>query len=181
MIAQLQCIEGDCLKSIPATSKAFICPKCGGLLDVVYDFALGDPEELKRIFHQRRLSDDRLDMSGVWRYRELIPFCSDLSYVVTMQEGRTPVYDAPRCAEYTGLKKLWLKHQGLNPTGSFKDNGMTAGVTQAKQMNSRIVACASTGNTSEGCYFHTGPADRLRQTFTKLGLWSTDPADRRRF
>ena len=148
MIAQLRCIEPDCLNSIPTASKVFVCPRCGGLLDVVYDFQLGDPEELKQIFHQRRLSDDRLDLSGVWRYRELIPFCPDTSHVVTMQEGKTPVYDAPRCAEYTGLKKLWLKHQGLNPTGSFKDNGMTTGVTQARQMNSRIVACASTGNTS---------------------------------
>lgn len=115
---------------------------------MVYDFQITDPEALKREFRQRRLSDDPLDMSGVWRYRELLPFCTDLTKVVTMQEGKTPIFDAPRCAEYTGLKKLWLKHQGLNPTGSFKDNGMTAGVTQARLMNSRIVACASTGNTS---------------------------------
>jgi threonine synthase len=148
MIAQLRCIEPDCLNSIAAASKAYVCPRCGGLLDVVYDFRLGDPELLKSTFHKRRLSDDPLDMSGVWRYRELIPFCADLSNVVTMQEGKTPIYEAPRCAEYAGLKKLWLKHQGLNPTGSFKDNGMTTGVTQARQMKSRIVACASTGNTS---------------------------------
>ena len=115
---------------------------------MVYDFKIADPEALKREFRQRRLSDDPLDMSGVWRYRELLPFCTDLTKVVTMQEGKTPIFDAPRCAEYAGLKKLWLKHQGLNPTGSFKDNGMTAGVTQARLMNSRIVACASTGNTS---------------------------------
>jgi len=133
---------------MPASSKAYVCPRCGGLLDVVYDFQITDPEALKREFRQRRLSDDPLDMSGVWRYRELLPFCTDLTKVVTMQEGKTPIFDAPRCAEYTGLKKLWLKHQGLNPTGSFKDNGMTAGVTQARLMNSRIVACASTGNTS---------------------------------
>lgn len=148
MTAQLRCIEPDCLNSIPVASKIYVCPRCGGLLDVVYDFQLGDPELLKSTFHKRRLSDDRLDISGVWRYRELIPFCTDLTNVVTMQEGNTPIYEAPRCAEYAGLKKLWLKHQGLNPTGSFKDNGMTAGVTQARQMKSRIVACASTGNTS---------------------------------
>jgi threonine synthase len=118
------------------------------LLDVVYEFQVQDPEALKREFRQRRLSDDPLDLSGVWRYRELLPFCDDLSKVVTMQEGRTPIYAAPRCAEYTGLKTVWLKHQGLNPTGSFKDNGMTAGVTQARLMNSKVVACASTGNTS---------------------------------
>src|SRR5207247_4895308 len=72
------------------------------------------------------------------------PDLPDPAKVVSMQEGNTPIYEAPRCAEYAGLKRLYLKHQGLNPTGSFKDNGMTAGVTQARLMNSKIVACAST-------------------------------------
>jgi len=148
MNAYLQCIEESCQKKISVTSKAFVCPQCNGLLDITYDFQIEDPEALKRLFQQRRLSNDPLDLSGVWRYRELLPFCPDLSKVVTIQEGNTPIYEAPRCAEYTGLRKLYLKHQGLNPTGSFKDNGMTAGVTQARIMNSKIVACASTGNTS---------------------------------
>jgi threonine synthase len=148
MTAQLKCIEENCQKTLPASSKAYVCPHCGGLLDVVYEFQIQDPEALKREFRQRRLSDDSLDLSGVWRYRELLPFCDDLSKVITMQEGGTPIYAAPRCAEYSGLKRVWLKHQGLNPTGSFKDNGMTAGVTQARLMNSKVVACASTGNTS---------------------------------
>jgi threonine synthase len=148
MSAYLQCIEENCQKRISATTKAHVCPDCSGLLDVMYDFQITDPEKFKQTFQQRRLSNDPLDLSGVWRYRELLPFCSDPAKVVTMQEGNTPIYEAPHCAEYTGLKKLHLKHQGLNPTGSFKDNGMTAGVTQARLMNSRMVACASTGNTS---------------------------------
>ena len=148
MSAYQQCIETNCSKTIAGTSKAYVCPLCGGLLDVCYDFQISDPDKVKETFHQRRLSDETLDLSGVWRYRELLPFCSDLSKVVSMQEGNTPIYDAPRCAEYAGLKKLYLKHQGLNPTGSFKDNGMTAGVTQARLMNSKVVACASTGNTA---------------------------------
>ncbi len=148
MSAYLQCIETNCSKTFEKASKAYVCPQCGGLLDVCYDFQITDPDKVKEIFHQRRLSNGALDLSGVWRYRELLPFCSDLSKVVSMQEGNTPIYDAPRCAEYAGLKKLYLKHQGLNPTGSFKDNGMTAGVTQARLMNSKVVACASTGNTS---------------------------------
>ena len=115
---------------------------------MVYDFERCDPGALIEEFRQRRVSDHPLDLSGVWRFRELLPFCPDLSRVVTMQEGRTPIYEAPRCAEYAGLKRLWLKHQGLNPTGSFKDNGMTTGVTQARVMNSKVVACASTGNTA---------------------------------
>lgn len=148
MSAYLQCIEDQCQNVLPAGSKAYVCPKCGGLLDVKYDFQILDPEALKRTFFQRRLSNDPLDLSGVWRFRELIPFCDDLSQVVTMQEGNTPIYTAPRCAVYTGLKRLYLKHQGLNPTGSFKDNGMTSGITQARQTNSKVVTCASTGNTS---------------------------------
>ncbi|MFN8009200.1 MAG: threonine synthase, partial [Terriglobia bacterium] len=146
--AYLQCIEENCRHILPVGSKAYVCPKCKGLLDVNYEFHVPDPEDLKRSFLQRRLSNAPLDLSGVWRYRELIPFCDDLTHVVTMQEGNTPIYTAPRCAEYTGLKNLYLKHQGLNPTGSFKDNGMTTGITQARQVKSKVVACASTGNTS---------------------------------
>ena len=131
-----------------STSKAYVCPNCEGLLDVTYDFEIFDPEKIKQIFLKRRSSNSLLDLSGVWRYRELLPFCTDFSKVVSIQEGNTPIYNAPQCAEYVGLKKLNLKHQGLNPTGSFKDNGMTTGVTQANLLGSKIVACASTGNTS---------------------------------
>lgn len=159
MSAYLKCIEENCQKTLPARSKTYICPQCGGLLDVSYDFQLGDPEQIKQIFRQRRFSYDPLDLSGVWRFRELIPFCPDLSKVVSMQEGNTPIYDAPRCAAFTGLKKLYLKHQGLNPTGSFKDNGMTAGITQARLMNSQFVACASTGNTSASMAAYAARAD----------------------
>jgi len=129
-------------------SKRYLCPSCEGLLDVAYHFEISDPEKTKQIFHQRRSSNNLLDLSGVWRYRELLPFCTDFSKVVSIQEGNTPIYEAPRCAEYVGLKKLFLKHQGLNPTGSFKDNGMTTGVTQANLVGSKIVVCASTGNTA---------------------------------
>src|SRR3990172_12756103 len=105
MRAYLQCIEDNCRKVLPSSSKAYVCPKCGGLLDVNYDFQITDPDSLKLTFYQRRLSNDSLDLSGVWRYRELIHFCNDLSNVVTMQEGNTPIYTAPRCAQYTGLKR----------------------------------------------------------------------------
>ena len=87
------------------------------------------------------------DISGVWRYRELLPF-DDAAPFVTLFEGNTPLYDAPRCAEYCGLVGLRLKHQGCNPTGSFKDTGMTAAVTQAVVLGARTAVCASTGNTA---------------------------------
>jgi threonine synthase len=89
-----------------------------------------------------------LDQSGVWRYREFLPFLSDYSQVVTLREGNTPLLDAPRAARYGGLDGLAFKHQGFNPTGSFKDNGMTCGVAQALQLGLSRVACVSTGNTS---------------------------------
>ena len=88
-----------------------------------------------------------LDQSGVWRYRECLPFDA-LERAVTLREGNTPLLDAPRAAQYGGLDRLVFKHQGFNPTGSFKDNGMTAGVTQAMRLGMRRVACVSTGNTS---------------------------------
>ena len=92
-------------------------------------------------------SRDARDISGVWRYRELLPF-DDSAPFVTLFEGNTPLYDAQRCADYCGLVNLRLKHQGCNPTGSFKDTGMTAAVTQAVVLGARAAICASTGNTA---------------------------------
>ncbi len=95
----------------------------------------------------RAASHDPQDRSGVWRYRELLPFDHGAS-IVTLFEGNTPLYDAPRCAKYCGLSALRLKHQGCNPTASFKDTGMTVAVTQAALLGARTVVCASTGNTA---------------------------------
>ena len=106
------------------------------------------PGALKRLWRERRMSNDPLDQSGVWRYRELIPFLPDHSRVVTLREGCTPLLEAPRAARYGGLHRLVFKHQGFNPTGSFKDNGMTCGVAQALRLGMQRVACVSTGNTS---------------------------------
>jgi threonine synthase len=83
----------------------------------------------------------------VWRFREFLPF-HDAVEVVSLGEGNTQVYDATRCAEYCGLDQLKLKHQGNNPTGSFKDTGMTVAVTQARKLGMHRVVCASTGNTA---------------------------------
>ncbi len=90
---------------------------------------------------------DVRDRSGVWRFREFLPFADDVE-VVSLEEGNTPLYDAPRCADFCGVARLRLKHQGNNPTGSFKDTGMTVAVTQAKKLGVNEVVCASTGNTA---------------------------------
>src|SRR6202040_3651066 len=86
--------------------------------------------------------------SGVWRYREMLPFGAHVHLAVSLREGNTPLLDAPLAAQYGRLDRLVFKHQGFNPTGSFKDNGMTCGVTQAIRLGMERVACVSTGNTS---------------------------------
>ena len=147
--ARLRCIEADCRSEYPINRRMYACANCGGLLDVAYDFKLPlSAGELKSVFRERKTVGADLERSGVWRFRELLPFVSDLADVVTLAEGNTPLYDAPRSADYAGLDALRFKHQGMNPTGSFKDNGMTAGVTQAVALKATAVACASTGNTS---------------------------------
>lgn len=145
----LQCIEATCNEHYRVDERIYTCSVCGGLLDVAYDLNLGGtPDKLKLTFNERRAAVGDLDRSGVWRFRELLPFVDDLARVVTLAEGNTPIYQAPHSAKYAGLNQLRFKHQGMNPTGSFKDNGMTAGVTQAVALGATAVACASTGNTS---------------------------------
>src|SRR5437016_8319680 len=109
------------------------------------------------------MNNTPLDASGVWRYREMFPFLDDYAHVVTLREGNTPLLDAPLAAEYGGLGKLTFKHQGFNPTGSFKDNGMTCGTAQARRLGMRRVACVSTGNTSASmaAYAAAGGLDPL--------------------
>jgi threonine synthase len=118
------------------------------LLEAAFFDDLVDAAALKKTWRERRMNNTKLDQSGVWRYRELLPFDDALDCVVSLREGNTPLLDAPRAAEYGGLARLTFKHQGFNPTGSFKDNGMTCGVTQAKRLGMKRVACVSTGNTS---------------------------------
>ncbi|MGB9454430.1 MAG: threonine synthase [Bryobacteraceae bacterium] len=148
MPAELACFEERCRARFPITEIIYNCPRCGGLLEAVYTSPEGHPADWKRMWRERRTSNAPLDQSGVWRYRELIPFLDDYRQVVTLREGNTPLLDAPRAAQYGGLDRIMFKHQGFNPTGSFKDNGMTCGVAQAVRLGARRVACVSTGNTS---------------------------------
>jgi threonine synthase len=105
----------------------------------------------------------------VWRFRELLPFVGDLAQIVTLSEGNTPIYDAPRSARYAGLDSLRFKHQGMNPTGSFKDNGMTTGVSAARLGGARAVACASTGNTSASMAAYAARAEMRAFVFIPAG------------
>lgn len=165
----LQCINEACRAQFEIDEKIYTCPRCEDLLDVAYQWAAEDPKELKATFLARRASFAAIDRSGVWRFREMIPFVRDENHIVTIFEGNTPLYEAPRSAQYAGLKQLLLKHQGYNPTGSFKDNGMTTGVAQAKALGARAVACASTGNTSASMAAYAARAGMLAAVFIPSG------------
>lgn len=168
--AYLRCIESACVETFAIDTRINTCRQCAGLLDVQYDFNLsGTANEMKAIFKERRAAHSELERSGVWRFRELLPFVADLSRVVTLAEGNTPIYAAPRSAEYAGLDTLRFKHQGLNPTGSFKDNGMTTGVTQAAALGTAAVACASTGNTSASMAAYAARAGMRAFVFIPAG------------
>ncbi|HYK49752.1 MAG TPA: pyridoxal-phosphate dependent enzyme, partial [Terriglobales bacterium] len=152
-VSQLRCIGCGAVGENGA--KSVRCAQCGDLLEVVYpgwktDARAGglDAVALKKLWRQRRTSFDPLDESGVWRFREMLPALQDWSRVITLREGNTPVYELPSCGRAAGVEQLYAKHQGMNPTGSFKDTGMTAAASFARQGGFRWVACASTGNTS---------------------------------
>jgi len=137
-----------CGAEYPIDAVLYSCSKCGGLLDARIGKDGIDATTLKRTWRERRMSNAALDQSGVWRYRELLPFEDHTHLAVTLREGNTPLLSSAIAAEYGGLARLTFKHQGFNPTGSFKDNGMTCGATQAIRLGMKRVACVSTGNTS---------------------------------
>ena len=141
----LRCI--NCQSNFPTSQRIYTCSKCSSLLDVIYDVDGFQGGFLMRNWDARRASSKTVDQSGVWRFRELLPE-ADEAKIITMVEGNTPIWDAPRSATYARMKRLSFKHLGMNPTGSFKDLGMTTGITQAKRLRATGVACASTGNTS---------------------------------
>ena len=144
----LRCIGCAAALAPDAATAAFRCPRCGELLDVEYPAPLQDAAEIRSLWLGRRTSRDALDQSGVWRFREALPILNDFASVVTLKEGNTPLYSLPRCAAFAGIDALWGKHQGANPTGSFKDTGMTAALSVARERGFAWTACASTGNTS---------------------------------
>ncbi|MCX2727479.1 threonine synthase [Thermomicrobium sp. 4228-Ro] len=134
---------GRCGTAIAADRSPGRCG-CGGLYEVVYTRA---PAIDLRAFERRLGSWEALDRSGVWRYRELLPPLPS-ERIVTRPEGNTNLYSHPALSAWTGCTNLIVKHEGENPTGSFKDRGMTVAISHARAVGARAVACASTGNTS---------------------------------
>jgi threonine synthase len=152
-----RCIRAECLAEYGLDARLYVCSRCGGLLDIERR-ARVDSASLRELWLSRRASFDPRDRSGVWRFRDFLPFAEDVA-AVSLGEGNTPLYDAPRSADYCRLSQLRLKHQGCNPTGSFKDTGMTVAVTQAQRLGARLVVCASTGNTAASLAAYAARAD----------------------
>ncbi len=142
---RLRCIS--CSATPDSAGQDFRCTRCGDLLEFFYPEWTLDAAALKSLWLSRRASRKTLDQSGVWRFRELLPPIPE-EHAITLREGNTPLYDLPRCARIAGLDTLYAKHQGMNPTASFKDTGMTFAASAAHMGGFRWVACASTGNTS---------------------------------
>ncbi len=160
----LACV--DCGQRYAGLELRYRCA-CGGTLDVVHD--QGAARAVKPETFDRRLASRlAVDRSGVWRYRELVlPVRTD--EIVTRPEGNTNLYASPALAAYTGVEALQLKHEGENPTGSFKDRGMTVGVTVARRLGMERVACASTGNTSASMAAYAAVAGMTAFVFVPAG------------
>ncbi len=151
MTTRLRC--ESCATEFGELDSTTSCRKCGGLLSLKSDAPTESGAALRKTFDNRltpaphtRASD--AGRSGVWRFRELVlPTIADAD-IVTQWEGNTPLLRREAVGKWAGASELWLKHEGHNPTGSFKDRGMTVAVSNAKRIGGRAVSCASTGNTS---------------------------------
>src|SRR2546421_3995003 len=153
--AYQQCISPSCGATYPVDDIRVACGQCGSLLDIKYDWSR-QPIPKSMTFFEHRWStkgsgiEGQLDFSGVWRFREMLPFYRHEDQIVTIGEGRTVLQRADLLARELKMKPgtVLLQYEGLNPSGSFKDNGMAAAFTHAKMVGAKRVACASTGNTS---------------------------------
>jgi len=143
-----RCINRACGATYSLQERIYLCPRCGETLEIDCRLARPkNPDALRRSWAASANSKLPRDSSGVWRYHAMLPFEDDAP-LVTLFEGNTPLFHAPRSAKYCGLSDLRLKHQGYNPTGSFKDTGMATAMTQALISGARTAICASTGNTA---------------------------------
>ncbi|MHC4553641.1 MAG: threonine synthase, partial [Planctomycetota bacterium] len=148
--AYQKCINTECRAEFDCGDVYFKCPQCGDLLDVKYNWdKIELPKKLSDFANRWSTRNNRLDFSGVWRFRDLLNFCDD-QYKVSVGEGQTLLQQNCGLAQALGMNpnSLFLQYEGMNPSGSFKDNGMTAAFSHAKMVGATASACASTGNTS---------------------------------
>jgi len=159
-----RCINPACAATADLADTSFRCPKCGGLLDVAYDWnRLPLPKKLADFEAKWANRHQPLDFSGVWRFRQLFPFAPD-DRILTIGEGQTLCQRADAVAAFAGMKpgSLYLQYEGMNPSGSFKDNGMTAAFTHARTVGAHRAACASTGNTSASLAIYCAATSLMR-------------------
>ena len=149
------------------TSKTFYLCECRSLLEVKRDEKVSQMLSLDKI-DQRLRSRDAIDRSGVWRFREQVFHC-EAKDIVSHPEGGTNLYSHPNLSAFAGHEQLTFKHEGQNPTGSFKDRGMTVAVTMAKKLGMTTLACASTGNTSASLASYAGQAGLKAVVFIPKG------------
>ena len=131
-----QCLNPDCAATFSVDEAHFSCPRCSDLVDVIYEWdRLKVPKSLEEFAAKWATRQDPLSFSGVWRFRELLPFAPP-DQVVTIGEGQTLLQRADKVGRYVNLDQgcLWLQYEGMNPSGSFKDNGMTAAFTHARMV-----------------------------------------------
>ena len=150
MLAFQHCINPLCAASFDVGDVLTSCPDCGNLLDIDYEWdKIPVPKSLREFEARWGNRRNPLDFSGVWRFRDLLPFAPEKD-IVTIGEGQTILQQSSAVGKYVGMNDggLFLQYEGLNPSGSFKDNGMTAASTHARMVGAKMAACASTGNTS---------------------------------
>jgi len=152
MVSRLRC--GLCGREYPPGRR--VRCSCGGLLEVEHEFPGGVDASL---FDGRLSVLDPPYNSGVWRFKEVIHPGIDERFIVSRGEGNTNLYRHGRLSAYVGLERLWVKHEGENPTGSFKDRGMTVGISEARRLGVEAVICASTGNTSASLAAYAAQAE----------------------
>jgi len=168
-MAHLRCSAAGCDTTLDLHDRALVCPRCRDLLEVVVEPRLAANSVQKRTWLERRTSNDPANASGVWRFRELLPDGYEQSGVVTLAEGNTPLVRGQKTARWAGLQNLYFKHLGWNPTGSFKDLGMTVGITEAQFLRARVVACASTGNTAASLAAYAARAGIVGRVYLPAG------------
>lgn len=162
--AYQRCIHPSCGATAALDDTSFQCPKCGSLMDVAYDWdRVRPPRSLAEFEAKWSRRSEPLEFSGVWRFRELFPFARD-DQILTIGEGQTLTQRSDAVGKFVGLNpgRLHLQYEGMNPSGSFKDNGMTAAFAHARMVGARRAACASTGNTSASLAIYCAATDLMR-------------------
>lgn len=166
----LRCVH--CGKVQETADRMFRCTQCSELVEVVYPEWAGAPAgfalRLREIWQERRGSPLPENASGVWRFRELLPQV-ERGNIVTMGEGNTPLIQLKKAARSLKLPNLFAKHQGMNPTGSFKDTGISAAISMAKAEGFSWVCCASTGNTSASVAAYAARAEMQSMVLLPAG------------